>query len=589
VLKIGGESSRPAFERVGVAATATLIPSLLLVHGLAALLHVEQGKSPGAVAVSWAVVAVGLVHALVQWRWARVPMWGWIVTPTAAALWLTATVGGFAGALAVLACSTAQGWSQSRIALLLPQTIDGRFSRRRWTTVAWSLLALLAVVQTARLSSHEADPEVGWWVTTKHSDWTSHLCTPAYVYAADLHRQGETNIYDSSHYPAFDPAAEPHATVENLGAHVECSFQYPPTFLLLPWLALRFTNDFYVIRPVWLALQGLGFLAVALSLSLWVGGARGRLALWLLPAVWVAVPTLQNFQLGQFHTSTMALALAGMLAFETRRLGLGGGLLAAAVVTKIYPAVLLLLLLFQRRWRDLGTTLAWIAVLGISGLALLGAAPHRAFFDHLPHLLDGAAFDSPFWDPNTRDVMTAIKIGVSEIPGRLRLLGVTLIPAELGSWLSHALGIGILALVWRAGRRTTSRSHSVILWLALLNLVVLQGPAAFIDYVPATSLWLLSFVSLEMAWNPRIAIWLTVCWAQLSTLLGSFPTPSYPSNAQVAASSLLVTTLVLGLNLWCAMRTDSRWSPTSGGDPQHPAGEVLSDLTKGPPIPSVPA
>jgi hypothetical protein len=84
------ECATPAFERVGVAATATLVPSLLLVHGLAALFHTEPGISPAAVAVSCTVIAVGLVHALVQWRSPRVPAWAWVVTPLAAAFLLAA-------------------------------------------------------------------------------------------------------------------------------------------------------------------------------------------------------------------------------------------------------------------------------------------------------------------------------------------------------------------------------------------------------------------------------------------------------------------------------------------------------------------
>jgi hypothetical protein len=482
-----------------------------------------------------------------------------------AASLLAATKGGVAGALSVAACCTMQGWTQSRVVLALPATIDGQLGRRPWRAVAWSLLALLAVVQTARLASHQADPEVAWWVTTQNPAWSGHLCVSAYVYAADLHHQGETNIYEAE-YPPEDSSAGRQPTVENLKGHIECGFQYPPPFLLLPWAALRVTNDFYVIRPVWFALQGLGFLAVALSLCRWVGGPRGRLALWLLPAVWVAVPTLENFQFGQFHLSAFALAVAGMLAFETRRIGLGGALLGAAVITKLYPGVLLLLLVFQRRWRELGMTLIWMVGFGVLGLALLGPAPYQAFFSHqLPGILDGSFFDFSDADPATRDNMTAIIVSVSTLPGRLRILGVPLIPEELGPWLGRALALVILALVWRARRRTTSRAHSVMLWLALLNLVVLQGPAAFSSYPIATSLWLLTFLSVEMARNRVIAIGLWICWLHLATLLGTFPIPDDPtgvwpdvaiSPVQISLSTLLMTFLLLPLNLWCAMRTD---------------------------------
>jgi hypothetical protein len=554
------ESTTPAFERIGVAATATVVPSLILVHGLAALLHAESGISPDAVAVSSAVIALGLAHAFIQWKWPRVPAWCWIIVPVTGAFLLGATTRGVAGALSVAACCTMQGWAQSRVARALPATIDGLISRHPWRVVGWSLLALLSVLQTARLSSHLADPEVGWWVTSRNPGWSRHQCLSPYVYAADLHNQGEANIFADSHYsPADDPGAGPQPTVENLKGHIDCAFQYPPPFLLLPWAALRLTNDYYVIRPIWFALQGLGFLAVAFSLCRWVGGPRARMALWLLPAVWASVPTLQNFQYGQFHLSAIALAMAGMLAFETRRTRLGGALLGAAVITKLYPGVLLLLLISQRRWRELGATLIWMGAFGVLALAVLGPAPYQAFISYqLPRVLDGSAFPSPDGD----DMLTAILVGITALSGRLRMLGTTFLPAGLGPWLGHALGVAILALTWIAGRRATSRSHAVILWLALLNLVVLQGPAAFSDYTPATTLWLLTFVSIEMARSRMVATGLWICWIHLATLLGTFPIPddaSAPwtdiiSKEQVSASTILMTVLILALNLWCVLR-----------------------------------
>jgi hypothetical protein len=256
-----------------------------------------------------------------------------------------------------------------------------------------------------------------------------------------------------------------------------------------------------------------------------------------------------------------------MLAFETRRIRLGGALLGAAVVTKVYPGVLLLLLVSQRRWRELGVTLIWMAAFGVLGLALLGPAPYQAFIFHqVPSLLDGSTFDFSDMDDNSRDMMDAIIASVRTIPARLRILGMTFLPTQLGPWLGHALGLGILAFVWRARRRTTSRAHSVMLWLALLNLVVLQSPVAFVDYTTAPSLWLLTFVSVEMARNRVIAIGLWICWLHLATLLGTFPIPDDPSGewpgvmsaAQVSASTLLMTLLILALNLWCAMRTDRK-------------------------------
>ena len=89
------------------------------------------------------------------------------------------------------------------------------------------------------------------------------------------------------------------------------------------------------------------------------------------------------------------------------------------MVTKIYPGILLLLLVSQRRWRELGTTLAWVLGFGLLGLAVLGAAPYEAFFTyHLPRILSGEAFLQG-------DIITAITVGIGDLPGKLRLLGVT--------------------------------------------------------------------------------------------------------------------------------------------------------------------
>jgi len=321
---------------------------------------------------------------------------------------------------------------------------------------------------------------------------------------------------------------------------------------------LRITHDFYVIRPIWFALNGIGFLALAVVLGLWVGGPRGRLALWLLPAVWCAVPTLQTFQFGQFHLSAFALALGGMLAFEKRRTGLGGALLGAAVVTKIFPAVLLLLLASQRRWREVLATLIWVGAFGVVSLLFLGIAPLQAFLSYkLPSMLDGSAFIGPGDD----DGLVAILTGITALPWRLRILGLTFLPPWLGPWMGHALGLGFLALVWRAGRRTTGRSQAAMLWLALLNLVVLQGPTAFCDYTTATHLWLMSFLATDMARSRTMAIVWWIAWLHFATLIGTFPIPDEPTGEWpgvsdvklVAASTLLMTVFALGLNLWCAL------------------------------------
>jgi len=553
-------STPRALERVYVAATATLVPVLLVVHGLAAVLHVVPGISPGAVAVTGGVVFVGVVHALVQRFRPSLPMWTWLVAPATTALALDLLTEAHAGALALAICGSAQGWAQARLARALPESVDGLLRRHPLRAVGWALLAVLAVVQTSRLAAHQADLQVDWWVTTQHPDWCTHQCLAMYVYVADLNRQGQANIYADELYPPFEVGGSP-TTVENLESHLQCGFEYPPPFLVLPRILLGFTNDFHVIRPIWFAINGLGFLVAAVVLGSWIGGARGRLALWLLPAVWCAVPTLQAFQFGQFHLLAYALALGGMLAFERRRASLGGALLAASVIVKIFPGVLLVLLATQRRWRELVATLIWMSVYTVAALPLLGTAPFTAFVtSKLPSMLDGSAFIAPA----DGDMMVAILIGITALPWRLHNLGLTFLPEQLGPWMGHALGLTVLAILWRARRATPSRAQAATFWLALLNLVVLLGPAAFCDYIPATNLWMLSLVSLDLARSRTTAILLGIAWIQLATLVGTFPFPDNPtatweeavSATQLATFTVLITLTLLALNLWCLLRAE---------------------------------
>ena len=73
-----------------------------------------------------------------------------------------------------------------------------------------------------------------------------------------------------------------------------------------------------------------------------------------------------------------------MLLFERRRPAAGGALLAYAIVSKLFPGVLVLYLLLRRDWRALGWTAAIGSALALATVADAGAAPLAAFADHLP-------------------------------------------------------------------------------------------------------------------------------------------------------------------------------------------------------------
>ena len=93
--------------------------------------------------------------------------------------------------------------------------------------------------------------------------------------------------------------------------------------------------------PVQGALLATGFVLVAR----WIGGPEGRRAGLLSPLAFVAVGTFSGLQFGNAQIAMIALSVIAMMAFEERRPALGGAMLAFAVVSKLSPGLLLLVLL----------------------------------------------------------------------------------------------------------------------------------------------------------------------------------------------------------------------------------------------------
>jgi hypothetical protein len=459
---------------------------------------------------------------------------------------LGAVIGAAAVPAAVLLGAGA-GWLSWR---RLPGSVDGAFRRRRTAAILWSLLAVVTVVQTARLGAYMEDPSRDWWLTTKDAFWSKHMCMVAYFYAADLNRQGEPNVYDGNLYPGLNPRAESRATVENLVP--EDPYQYPPQFLLAPRLAIAMSNDFFRIRPVWYALQAGLFLLVAFLLARWYGGAAGKPALFLIPAVWISVPSMLNFQYGQFHLTTIVLAMAAFLAFETRRHALGGGLLAASILAKGFPGILIVPLLLQRRWRAAAWTGAWAAGLTVLAWGVLGPEPFEAFFRyHLPRVQNGAAFAFEEAWPELRAALRAGNISPFALARKLGDLGVPRATDHLARVVQTVFSVAVLGIAVVAARIRDARPRALS-WLALLTLAAMTSPASWGDYVPVGTLWM---VTLTAAGRTRLrpAVWGGV--AVLSFLLpGVVPIGSFPPPPASMILSILGSLVWIGINAWIVIR-----------------------------------
>ena len=262
----------------------------------------------------------------------------------------------------------------------------------------------------------------------------------------------------------------------------------------------------------------------------------------------VSFPVLHDFQYGQFHFATIALGILGLVAMQRERRALGGTLLAASILAKLFPAVLLFPLAAQRRWRELGWTAAAGAAFTALALAVLGTAPFVAFFEyHLPRLSDGSAFAFGEAWPEVATLITAGNQGIAGILAKLAALGV---PGADGA--AHLAG-RVFALVLVAGgflvgRRTrfAPRATRAIAWLGLLGLGSLASTGAWADYVPLTCVWLLALLAPRAAGRPGLAVALAVTALFQGLLIGTMPIGAAADAAWMLPLSLIGALTMLG-------------------------------------------
>jgi len=314
---------------------------------------------------------------------------------------------------------------------------------------------------------------------------------------------------------------------------------------LLPrtWLAL--SNDYLAMRSVWFAFQALSFVGFAVLLALWVGGSAGAWSLWMLPLVIATMPTMFNLQFGQIHLFTIWTAMAAMLAFDAKRPALGGLFLAGGIVSKLFPGILVLYLLFQKRWRDL----AWTAVFGVAfaalSLAVLGRAPFAQFFAYtLPRLLSGEAFSFA-----TDPLVITTNLSVPGMVWKLDFLGLEGASEWLGP-VSTVYTLLILGATWYAARLRTNRAGRARIWLLLLILASLRSALVPI-YGVAPVLWLMSLEldDVDTRWG---LVGFALSWLFISSV------PPAPNPVVTIA---LYTVALLAMLYW-VLRPLRHWNPS---------------------------
>jgi hypothetical protein len=439
------------------------------------------------------------------------------------------------------------------IAIKIPKTLRGGLKRHPILSIVWLLIGLLAVLQIGRLSAFMSDPSRTWGSTVPDPAAVGHQCISAYVQAVDLARRGEPNLYAEKFYPAFNRSSEvtpkPASPVHGLSQYLEDPYQYPPQFLILPRIALALTNNFLTIRTVWFVLQSLTLIAAVIALGFWIGGSERMLTMLMLPALLAALPVMLNFQFGQFHAMTVVLAIAGMVAFEKQRTVLGGALLGFAILAKIFPALLLVYLVAQRRWREIFITLIFVAIFSGLSVAILGVAPMRAFLSfELPRLINGQAFT--FIDREGLPLfIKARNFSIYGLIVKLQLLGINELNTTIFHLLQWVYTILIFVLTFFAARKdlSSSRLTKAQSWFAVLILASLRSPIAPSAYVVVPALFLLSLLAGEIQGRITYGFLFVVAWI---LIMGVPPLPDLPE----LLVDLLGEGLTIAVCIWVLIR-----------------------------------
>ena len=405
----------------------------------------------------------------------------------------------FPGWAAALWAAGMADWWLSRRPSLMAAIAEATTTSRRLFIAG----AILLVVQVLALTAFIVNPNLGVWAATPWRPWPSiHSCVSSYWVAARM-APAAPNLYAESVYrprPEPDKPRKP-----NLGPFLVDVYEYPPTFLPLPRLVVAATDDFWGFRRLWFAINLAGVALCLVAIARRFDTALGTQAVWLTPFVLVSPSIVGTLQAGNVHLLFIAAAAAAMLLFERQRHAAGGAILAYAIVSKLFPGVLLFYLLLRRDWRAVGWTAAWSVVLVAVTLADVGAAPFAAFLEHLPGLLSGEAFPA---------FRSAAPIAVNEsIPGLVFKIGVLGGPS-LGFGASRILGwaytvvvVGVTA--WLA-LRPARRGREPLVWIVILVLATMRSP--FLPmYGTFPSLWLATLLA-ALRWHQPRARWTAIAW-----------------------------------------------------------------------------
>jgi hypothetical protein len=467
-----------------------------------------------------------------------------VCVPIARAVGLLGGV--FVPAMVVMGLVTgaAVGGGVARIAGLLPAGLDDWLApeHRRYVAI-WGIGGLLSLLKLSQMAVFLGDSSYeGASIAPDVPFLVHHSCLTAYIHGAILSTDPAANVYDVAYLSGTSGAPLP-ATAAHFAPFQLDAFGYPPPFLLLPRALLLITRDFLSLRAAFGAASlALAFFACARVAKVLGGVAERRI--WLLTPLLLASPVvLVTVQVGNFHLATAALCLLCWVALEKRQNGLTGALLAVATVAKIFPGLLGVVLLTQRRWRAVGATLIGAAALVGVSAAVLGTRVWRDFlFYHLPRVESGEALR--FLAESPREI--AFNVAPFGIPFKLAALGMVDWGWAEARTFGHVYTAVLFAVAVLVGRKKGAPQRRLSMWLALVMLASLQSPYAA-PFVLSTAILLLLVLAAEVrSWQSTVAF--VVIWAVMS-----LPLPMPHPKAEIAVSLARVI-ILYAFFFWAALR-----------------------------------
>jgi len=547
------DHSPPSLERRAFSALVALLLAPVLAQGLwRPLVHVfgPSGRSGTITGVALAISGtILLVQRLRPGLLASLAL-GAFVAVGATVGWSLALPGLLALLIVVAAIAPLVHWLLPQ----LPSALDGLARRHKALATLYAVLAVSAVVSTARVSIFIGDStRVDQQVLPGMAFLETHSCLTAYVHAAALSRKHVDNLY-AEHWWDGSHGAENAYRPFTLDYYA-----YPPPFLLVTAPLAPLEGDFAAQRALWFGLNGLLFAVGLWVVARWVEGPSTHRVLLLAPVFFGSLPVLATLQVGNFQIAAVVISVLAMVAIQRDRPIVGGPLLAFAILSKLSPGVLGIVLLAQRRWRGA----AWAAGSGVVLFALsiltIGPSPTRYFLTYaLPRIRSGEAF--AFLDDTPFSILT--NMSAFGLPFKLQLLGLSVgDPWALARRIGNVYSAILVVLAILAVRRGGDRRSQAMVWMSLLVLAALQSPFAP-GYTSIGLLWATMLLSVEIR-SLRGGVLLTLVWLLIAAA------PPFQSTSLLAAYSILQAALIFGVPTWLILRsaTSPLDRPGAGSNP----------------------